>query len=166
MKPTNLFEVKDLQTILDLEVAKKRPSGFQPRQRFLLDTRFSLDDELNEFVKELPDAHNFKTWKEKVHSPEKQLEEWVDCLFFIMQGIEVGQLAKVNHEVEIACCNGVGLLNCALFKESVMKDSFTDILIHYLKLSGWLGYTTELLINTYYDKWCRNMNRINGDWSI
>ena len=86
----NLESIEDLlklQKKLDSKTKRKRSNGFIPRKRDNLDLKFALDDEFNEFMKELPNEINFKTWKEKIYNPDKQLIEYVDCLFFLLAAI-------------------------------------------------------------------------------
>ena len=51
-------------------------------------------DEFMEFRRELPYELNFKTWKKKKYSAAKQLEEFVDMLFFIATEINFSKLKR------------------------------------------------------------------------
>ena len=80
-------ELLGMQKQLDETVEKPRKSGYIPRKRTLLDIKLALDDEFQEWLRELPDEYNFKTWKEKEYDREKELIELVDVLFFLLQWI-------------------------------------------------------------------------------
>lgn len=79
-------ELLGMQKQLDETVEKPRKSGYIPRKRTLLDIKLALDDEFQEWLRELPDEYNFKTWKEKEYSREKELIELVDVLFSYYNG--------------------------------------------------------------------------------
>lgn len=85
IKDIEFTDLLKLQKQLDEEVAKPRPNGFVPRERTLLDIKLALDDEFQEWLRELPQELNFKTWKEKEYKREDELIEITDCLFFILQ---------------------------------------------------------------------------------
>lgn len=96
-KPTNFRELLELQRILDMETAKPRENGFEPRKRNEQDILSALDDEFQEWQKELPYEYNFKTWKQKEYNREKELEEFVDVLFFFLQ--YVNYKAETDDEI-------------------------------------------------------------------
>ena len=83
-KPRSFDDLLYLQKLLDNEVSKPRKNGFVPRKRNDMDILSALDDEFQEWQKELPYEYNFKTWKQKEYSREKELEEFVDILFFFL----------------------------------------------------------------------------------
>ena len=63
-KPETFEELLNLQKIFDKEVLKPRKNGFIPRERTEQDIIYALDDEIQEWLKELPKELNFKIWKE------------------------------------------------------------------------------------------------------
>lgn len=180
-KPESLLDLVELQRELDFKTGQTRPNGFIPRQRTELDLRLALDDEFNEFMKELPKELNFKTWKEIKHDPKKQLEEFVDCLFFILALIDNGSIADF-----VACdktweCYGDNLIGCwkpvvnkgVSIEELIgVKANFLeaecphDFMRNFIWLAKKLRYTKEQILEAYWEKWNINMKRINKDWSI
>lgn len=191
MRPNNFNDLLELQKTLDKAVSEERENRFIPRERTEFDIRMALDDEFNEFMKELPQELNFKTWKEIKHDPEKQLEEFVDCLFFMLAAANDfhGELNEYEFKrleesfenfekltiIDIFTHNEIiviikekleefkiNLQNCDL---SFIPD-FKDIFDEYLSLGRWLGYDKEIILETYYKKWKKNMKRIKGDWSL
>lgn len=81
----DFIEILGMQKQLDEAVGKPRENGFIPRERTLLDIRLSIDDEFQEWLRELPNEYNFKTWKQKEYNIENELTELVDVLFFFLQ---------------------------------------------------------------------------------
>ena len=53
-KPRCFLDLLELQKILDDEVSKPRENGFIPRSREELDILLSVDDEIQEWCRELP----------------------------------------------------------------------------------------------------------------
>lgn len=74
-KDIEFIDLLEMQKQLDEEVAKPRENGFVPRKRTLLDIKLALDDEFQEWLRELPQELNFKTWKKKEYKREDELIE-------------------------------------------------------------------------------------------
>lgn len=176
-KPTNFMELLELQKVLDDKTAAERPNGFKPRPRTERDIRFALDDEFNEFMKELPDELNFKTWKQKEWSAEKQLEEWGDCLFFIAALINDSkkELRKnFMHKIWRAnwsddWCLILGSLNSyelSEFKNTINQKNNEEILREFIQFSIRLKYQEDDILNAYWKKWNKNMGRPEKDWTL
>ena len=75
-KPESYEELLETQQILNESI---------PKLKTEFDIILALDDEFQEWLKELPQEYNFKNWKKKEYSREKELEELTDILFFILQ---------------------------------------------------------------------------------
>lgn len=140
-KPRCFLDLLELQRILDDKVSKPRENGFEPRERLTIDIVLSIDDEVQEWLRELPKKYNFKTWKEKPYSREKELEELTDVLFFFLQ--------YVNHTMA----------------EDEFEELFDEFDV-YLGIVKKRGFTRDELLETYWKKWQTNMKRINSDWVI
>lgn len=174
-QPVNFKELLELQLTLDHETTKKRKNGFNPRERTELDIKLALDDEFQEWLKELPSEYNFKTWKQKEYSRAKELEEFVDILFFFLQySLFEHKVVKFQYEkdfnyleYEILNSKGVRLktLICK-FKEELWNDKMLTIFRTYLCLMEKRKFTKMEILETYYKKWQANMKRINKDWVI
>ncbi|MGL5796948.1 MAG: dUTPase [Cetobacterium sp.] len=179
-RPNNIFELLKLQKELDKKTSAERINGFKPRKRDAFDLTMALDDEFNEFMKELPDELNFKYWKDKKHNPHKQLIEYADCLFFIAGAIndfhskKSGLIARIDlmfkdfekSETEL----NKGLLS--QFKYTLgsidLEDEYEIIVLteFYLEIGSAAGYTSENIFDAYWEKWNINMGRDKKDWTL
>lgn len=183
-KPETFENIMKLQKILDNEVAKIRNNGFIPRERSVLDILLSLDDEFQEWLRELPQKYNFKTWKQKEYSREKELEEFTDCLFFFVQ-YQNYFYSPNSYEYDSTICaifNNWG----ETYESENLIDEIQEFKIYlwnsdcdepfdfdfqccfesWIAISKLREFTKEEILNTYWKKWKRNMERINGDWSL
>ena len=176
-QPVNFKELLELQLILDHETTKKRKNGFNPRERTEIDIKLALDDEFQEWLKELPSEYNFKTWKQKEYSREKELEEFVDILFFFLQ--------YVNYKAEFNYCiveiftklfnrfcegkiNSVTALPgwIEIFKEELWGKEVYDSFEDYFYIASVREFDIDEILETYWKKWQINIKRINSDWVI
>lgn len=175
-KPTKFKELLELQRVLDEEINKNRNNGFIPRERSLSDILFAIDDEFQEWLKELPYEYNFKTWKQKEYSREKELEELTDVLFFFLQycHFEI-ELLEPNFELMfdnfgtkgVDFSTKVDLMYLILeFKEELWSAGPKYCFNLYLWIVYKRGFTKEDLLETYWKKWQTNITRINGDWTL
>lgn len=181
MRPNNFNDLLEMQKQLDDAVSEKRDNGFIPRERTEFDIRMALDDEFNEFMKELPQELNFKTWKEIKHDPEKQLEEFVDCWFFIAQAInntnkisldDILTFIDIFEESDSILKRKDIIILLSEFKENLNCGSveytkdIQNIMIILLNIGSYFGYGKNKILETYYKKWQKNIKRIKGDWSL
>ena len=172
--PLNFKELLELQLILDHETTKKRKNGFNPRERTEIDIKLALDDEFQEWLKELPSEYNFKTWKEKPYSREKELEELTDVLFFFLQYVnhtmaedEFEELFDEFDSFEYSTLSeAIFDLKRYLYSNSYEIDELDRAFDVYLGIVKKRGFTRDDLLETYYKKWQTNMKRINKDWVI
>lgn len=173
IKDITFADLLELQKQLDEEVAKPRDNGFIPRQRTLLDIKLALDDEFQEWLRELPDEYNFKVWKEKEYSRENELIEMVDCLFFLLS------LAN-NDECDLyyqksVCSRRFDEINTKIFwklttaihsfKQSLWSNNGWDYFGFWCDIANLRGFTKDEIIQAYLTKWKKNMGRIKGEWS-
>lgn len=176
-KPRSFDDLLYLQKLLDKEVSKPRKNGFVPRKRNDMDILSALDDEFQEWQKELPYEYNFKTWKQKEYSREKELEEFVDVLFFFLQ--------YVNYQAEVHYCI-VEIFTepfndfCAgriktttvlsewigIFKEELWSREIVEAFESYFYIATKRGFNIDEILETYWNKWKINIKRINKDWVI
>lgn len=176
IKQITFADLLELQKQLDEEVAKPRDNGFIPRKRTLLDIKLSLDDEFQEWLRELPQELNFKTWKKKDYKREDELIELVDVLFFMLS------LAN-NDECDLyykkpVCSRKFDELNDTskiywkltslihYFKESLWSDNGWSYFGFWCDIAKVRGFTKDEIIKQYLKKWKENISsRIKGDWS-
>ena len=197
-KPQNFKDLLRLQKILDKEVDKKRDNGFVPRERNWTDMKLSLLDEFMEWLKELPQEINFKTWKQKTYNREKELEEYVDCLFFFLQLInsiiagmekEIKENGYYNLKEDLKDFKELSLVSNLSYNEFFnlsneeykyqleekiewfikylfWYDGIMDTYYVWLDISSLRGFSKQEILDTYYKKWKKNMERINKDWCL
>lgn len=173
IKEITFTDLLELQKQLDEEVAKPRDNGFVPRKRTLLDIKLALDDEFQEWLRELPQKLNFKTWKKKEYNREDELIELTDCLFFILQWVNIRYVKKdvlkiFSNRLEEFCKNIDGDLRAmiSVFKENLWRDRTLIIFCAWICICIERGFAKEEMIQAYLTKWKRNISvRIKEDWS-
>lgn len=171
-------ELLEMQKELDLEIGKPRKSGYIPRKRTLLDIKLALDDEFQEWLRELPDDYNFKTWKEKIYDRERELIELTDILFFFLayinlkEGIENNNCCRVwdNFKPRFSIYNDEKdfLVEIQEFKQHLwFREYLSYALMKYINIILLRGFTKEDIVNQYCKKWKENISsRVDGDWSL
>ena len=173
-KPRCFNDLLELQRILDENIEKNRKNGFVPRKRNVLDILLAIDDEFQEWLRELPKEYNFKTWKQKLYSREKELEELTDVLFFFLQYVnhtmaedEFEELFDEFDSFEYnTLSEAIFDLKRYLYSNSYEIDELDRAFDVYLGIVKKRGFTRDELLETYWKKWQKNMTRINKDWVI
>lgn len=172
------IEILEMQKQLDEAVCKPRDNGFTPRERTLFDIRLSIDDEFQEWLRELPSEYNFKTWKQKEYNRENELTELVDVLFFFLQLFNFKNDKYDNDSMGYwfdnfrEDCILLDLPRTVLhFKEGLWSDDLTETdfyisFIKWIEICRLRGFTKDEIIETYTKKWNKNMERINKDWTL
>ncbi|MBR8700259.1 hypothetical protein IX317_000619 [Fusobacterium sp. DD29] len=178
-----------LQSDLEIIIESERNNGFTPRKRDTKDIILGLDDELQEWLKEVPEALNFKNWKEKEYSYDDEVKEFADILFFILQLFNKFNMTPVNDLLELWRRQDAVLYQEVdyLKKEDKYKlimelvfqlkktlyapinDRFKylmEILRLYMLIAEYRGFSCELIVSTYLSNWRNNTGRIDGDWSL
>ncbi|MGL5932764.1 MAG: dUTP diphosphatase [Cetobacterium sp.] len=179
-RPNDIFELLELQKELDKKAKTKRGNGFTPRKRDAFDLAMALDDEFNEFMKELPNQLNFKTWKDKEYDSHKQLIEYADCLFFILGAIN--DFHRQKEWLQYRCDLSLKELKPSIkpldkhllsgFKYAIqvanLEKDYDVIAIFdfYLEIGAAAGYTVKNLLDAYWEKWNINMGRDKKDWTL
>lgn len=129
------------------------------RERKNSDIILSMIAEIIEWNEECEDSH--KTWKKKEHNKEKELEEFVDILFFIAQ--------LRNYEVD----NGFYYPRYFYVPQNTKSPLFLISNIHENSLSLYSvwntiaenrGYSKRKLAKVYEEKYQKNLVRIKGEW--
>ena len=170
-KPQNFEDLLELQKLLDEEVGKPRENGFMPRKRTEMDILLSLDDEFQEWLRELPQKYNFKTWKQKEYSREKELEEFTDCLFFFLQYLNnCDDDSIIFFKKYYDDSSNILHLKIKdviyLFKSRLWDLCIPSCFSSWIEISYLRGFTKQEILDTYWSKWQKNMTRINKDWSL
>lgn len=166
-RPLIFRELLELQ-----ETHEKEINSIENRKKTLSDLRAALMDEFLEFRKELPAELNFKTWKKKIHSPEKQLEEFVDMIFFIATEINFSNLKDEAVNNWNYCWERYNFSKDAdniylnFFMRNICEDEIISLLRKYIFMAKRFGYTEKDIFHTYWKKWQHNLkNRISGEWN-
>ena len=169
-KPENFTDLLNLQKELDKKIINYRP-------RKLKDIKKSLIAECIEFDEETIDSH--KTWKTNKRYKEKELEELTDIWFFVAQ--------LINYACDIGDVSITEVRNLDVFFKTEDYTYFgdTDVLtiindvrtprftyeflrelVRDLKcLSLNYGYKHNDILDCYWNKWNKNINRINSEWN-
>lgn len=186
VKIIEFIDLLEMQKQLDEEVAKPRENGFIPRKRTLLDIKLALDDEFQEWLRELPDEHNFKTWKQKEYNRENELIEIVDVLFFILSYINTTD-DEYNKKYFNFCYNEYFKTYSRFSDRFSLEEVITSfkrkiwewnslvksprdyidgsIISDYLTLVTKRGFTKDEMIQAYLTKWERNITvRVKEEW--
>lgn len=175
-KPETFEELLELQRILDENTTKTRENGFTPRERNEMDIIFSIDDEIQEWLKELPNELNFKTWKQKEYSREKELEELTDILFFILQLANYKEYFKAEFSDDFKIAwehksyySEIETRN--IFVRELKNDLYFEqfkiyIMRDYIHICSIRNFTKQDILDKYFEKWQKNMERINKDWTL
>ena len=174
IKDIKLTDLLEMQRQLDEEVVKPRDNGFVPRETCILDLTLALDDEFQEWLRELPDKYNFKVWKQKVWDREKEITEITDCLFFFLKLFDRGELYplrefwcvdeafdKFREDIEIKYLRKE-ILD---FKKCIWDGEYGEAFYAWIHICKLRGFTKEDVIKTYLNKWKKNMHRIKEDWT-
>lgn len=186
-KPENFTDLLYLQELLDKTIEQKRSNGFVPRQREEIDILLAVDDELQEWLRELPKQYNFKTWKQKEYDRKKELEELTDILFFFLQYFNHKKefIEKLGNEIDkreikeklqglFEAFSSPSVTDCKLetkiyiFKHVLWSKEIIDgeAFKMYLDIVMTREFSVCNLMEAYWEKWQKNMKRINEDWLI
>lgn len=168
-RPENFGDILNLQKHLDKNLNNVRP-------RCLRDIKMSLIAECVEFNEETPQSH--KTWKTKTYDKAKELEELTDIYFFYAQYInfyaptsEQEQFKELNdvfmniekQEGFKVCTNLISILD--VIAEHFNFCPLSNMLEKLLYLTYKYGYTKDDILNCYWEKWQKNMQRIGKEWN-
>lgn len=167
-KPENFEDMLHLQAILDKNINSIR-------FRTLRDIGLSMVAEIIEFNEESKYSH--KTWKTKEYNREKELEELTDIYFFLAQMVNF----KMEHNDNYTECKDIISVifeNKPVFDENNDDNGFVDLLIFHsiqgqgiaivrelIKITYYYGYTKDDILNSYWEKWQKNMSRIGKEWN-
>lgn len=174
-------ELLEMQKELDEAIEKPRKNGFKPKFRNYRIIVKSMIAEIIEFNEETKNTH--KTWKQKEFDKNKVIEESVDILFFYLQLVNLVEKTDkriidfLNSTWEESWKNSEKNNSEIMDIELLLIKKLSDmdwclIISKCLDVMGILvqlyvdnGITREVVENFYEEKWQKNMDRINGEWS-
>ena len=161
-RPETFEDILNLQKHLDKNLNNVRP-------RCLRDIKLSLIAEVIEFNEETHESH--KTWKTKPYDKEKELEEFTDIWFFLAQMInfklEISdgfvKITKLfNDRTNLKLIYQPNIENLIM---SVLYGNDFQILQNLIIISTNKGYTKDDILDCYWEKWQKNMERIGKEWN-
>lgn len=176
------IELLEMQKQLDEAVEKPRDNGFKPKRRTYQKIVKSMIAEIIEFNEETRNTH--KTWKQKEFNVIKMVEESVDILFFYLQLVnfvsdEEGKIkTSLSEAWENAWEDVDDYMETSTDTELELIKNLSDMewcltLAKCLNVMGLLvnlyadnDISRETVEHTYKEKWNKNMERINKDWSL
>ena len=157
----NLQPLFETQAKLDKRIVEKK--GLQGQD--LLDKKIlSLQVELGELANELPEV--FKFWSNKKNNYKKALEEYCDCLHFILS---IGLEHNFDEEYPLLLIEGLEMPSITEQFTMLMRTDwdiyeegcggyYHEGLELFLKLGEMLGFTWEQIEESYFAK-----NKINHE---
>ncbi len=172
-RPQNFEDILNLQKHLDESIHSSR-------ERTEEDIKTSMIAELIEFNEETKDSH--KTWKTKPYNKAKELEELTDVYFFFAQLVnhrfksyKEKRIEEDLQELEriLEKKNNIILRDMELCYEMLLNYIIRNLIIgsntYILELLKALtiryGYTKDDILNCYWEKWQKNMQRIGKEWN-
>ena len=174
-EPKSFEDLLNLQKILDETISKPRENRFTPRHRNIYDMKMSIIAEIIEFNEETKFSH--KTWKQKEFNEENLKEEAIDILFFFLQLIN--RKVSDNRDFDLSFFqwewkhlfedNSIIVYSdeaeMRIIKNISCNDAYRAFVnLIYLYIA--YGISQNEVYSIYYKKWQKNMQRINGDWSM
>jgi len=168
-RPETFEDILKLQKHLDESIHSSR-------ERTEEDIKTSMIAELIEFNEETKDSH--KTWKTKPYNKAKELEELTDVYFFFAQLVnhrfdkyekiakdrELKELERIFRTKKIDKKGNIKkLLNVVI--EVVTRGSNIYLFEWLNELTVKYGYTKDDILNCYWEKWQKNMQRIGKEWN-
>lgn len=156
-EPKCFADILELQKILDENIKNVRTRG-------LKDIQLSLIAEIIEFNEETKESH--KTWKSKPYDREKELEELTDIFFFLAQWInyESGYTEGFFEEA-FSMKEVLRHADCRILIYEIMNDTPYGFLLSLMTVARNYSYTKEGILETYWKKWQKNMERIGKEWN-
>lgn len=168
-RPETFEDILNLQKHLDESIHSSR-------ERTEEDIKTSMIAELIEFNEETKESH--KTWKTKEYNKAKELEELTDVYFFFAQLVNhrFDKYEKIAKDRELKELERMFRTKKIDKKENIKK--LLNIVIEItvrgsnIYLFEWLNeltvkycYTKDDILNCYWKKWKKNMERIGKEWN-
>lgn len=166
-KPKTFADILILQQYLDKNIHSSR-------ERTLEDITMSFIAECVEFNEETKFSH--KTWKTKEYDKAKELEELTDMFFFFAQMINyfnknLTEFNKITYLIDLDFNNWNQKyiterhIPVLYLIQSVIKNHMLTVSDLLIEICQKLGYTKQDILESYWDKWQKNMTRIGKEWN-
>lgn len=156
----NLTDLFTIQRHLENTIEQQHPQLLGEDRGFK--RTLALQVEFNEFLNELPEL--FKFWSFKKNNYQKALEEYVDCVHFLLSiGIHYGYENEIEHWVTYECDSleqQVLEINESLlaFYSTQSLDNYKDLFEAFAGFGSKLGFQWEHIKRAYLAK-----NKVNHE---
>lgn len=174
------MELKKPESYEELLEAQKILNEGIPKLKTEFDIILALDDEFQEWLKELPQEYNFKNWKKKEYSREKELEELTDILFFILQlanrlqglnifyrsAFKLWDNIKENIEFNNEDIRTSLIWNMKHCLYEANGRDISNIMLDYILICCSRNFTKKEILDKYWEKWQKDMKRPSRDWNL
>ena len=148
----NITELFTVQAELDSYIGGSKNLIMQD---YKTERIIALQVEFNELTNELPFI--FKYWSNKTMDREKALEEYVDCLHFILSignDLEITDYEYIRPGQEDMKSIVIGINNMiSLLAEFEQKEKLYRVLVdHFILFGEKLGFTEDEMVQAYHEK--------------
>lgn len=150
----NLTDLFTIQKHLDHTIEQRHPQELGEDRGFK--RTLALQVEFAEFLNELPKF--FKFWSFKENNYQKALEEYVDCVHFLLSiGLHYGYESKIENWVTYECDTlkqQVLEINESLlaFYSTPSLHNYKDLFEAFAGFGSKLGYSWEHISRAYLEK--------------
>lgn len=150
----NLTDLFTIQKYLDDKIEKKHPQLSGEDRGFK--RTLALQVEFNEFLNELPEL--FKFWSFKKNNYQKALEEYVDCVHFLLSiGLHYGYENEIERWVTYECeTTRLQVLeineSLLMFYSTPSLDNYKDLFEAFAGFGSKLGFSWEQIKQAYLAK--------------
>lgn len=167
LQTVDLAPMFPIQKKLDSHILDKFP---ELKEVDLFDKRvLSLQIELGELANELPEV--FKYWSHKKNQYDKALEEYVDCLHFILS---IGNHINFDYEGVYQTTLETDIVVTFINLQGTIADmrsarhrgytqttheAYQHLLNEFIRLGALIGFSWEQIEKAYYDKNKKNYER-------
>ena len=175
----NLEKLFATQKKLDEHILDEHPT--KEGENRLTKKILALQVELGELANELPEV--FKFWSKKKNNYKRALEEYVDCLHFILSiGLEKKKF--IDFEMELKATFDIDAVDLIVYKDETIEaqfnnlfleigvlydaiygcaydinnefESYSNVFSYFIGLGEMLGFTWEQIEQAYFAK-----NKVN-----
>lgn len=149
-----LSELFEMQRKLDEEIVQKHPQ--QPGEDRGFKRALALQIEMAELLNELPEL--FKFWSHKKNNAAKALEEYVDCVHFLLSiGLHYGYENEIENWVTYECNTHqeqvVEMTESLLgFYSTPSLNNYKDLFEAFAGFGSMLGFTWDDISAAYMAK--------------
>jgi len=150
-------QLQKKQDELDQFIYEKK--GIKNPEKLLPETAIALQVEFNELINELPRL--FKYWSSKPNNLENAIEEYIDCLHFLLKLSNMLEIKEYNYErptKEYDLRNLIiGINN--MISRVILDRQFEKLMNHFLLFGEKCSFTMDEIVKEYNRKYIVNIER-------